>query len=359
MAGPRSSAPESEDASAPESTGLRGRSAFYDAPTAALDVSEHATLPVARWPSEVPPRAFSTGDRIGEGGRFEIQGRLGAGGMGDVFRATDNHLDRTVAIKFMLVDAGLPVERLAGMLKREAKAMAKLSHENIVAIFAIDAHAGVPFLVMELLDGQSLDVMMESVAGIPRRRATEIMLQVARGLAHAHANGIVHRDLKPSNVFILRDGRAKILDFGISRVERPMVALLAGESPHTISAVGTPAYMAPEQWRGEAQDARADMWAAGVVLFQLLTGQLPCSVADLVRRFAAPNRSRALAPSVRQYVPSLPLEADTPSSRPRWPKIPRAGSSPRAISATRWPSSGARSAAATSRTRRPGSSAAA
>src|SRR5687767_10141702 len=137
------------------------------------------------------PTAFSAaparGERIGEGSRFEIIDKLGQGGMGHVFRATDSHLDRTVAIKFILQSHGMPVEQLATLMKREAKATAKLNHENIVAIFDMDAYNGMPFLVMELLDGQSLDMMIERTQLAPLR-ATRIMTQVSRGLMHAHSN---------------------------------------------------------------------------------------------------------------------------------------------------------------------------
>ena len=258
-------------------------------------------------------RAFSSapvrGQRIGEGRRFEIIEKLGQGGMGHVFRAVDSHLDRTVAIKFILQSHGMPVEQLAKLLKREAKATAKLNHENIVAIYDMDAYEGMPFLVMELLDGQSLDVMIERVPLAPLR-ATRIMAQVARGLMHAHESGIVHRDLKPSNVFILRDGRAKILDFGISRFERPLPATpVPSDIAPTINGVGTPAFMAPEQWRSGPQDARTDIWAAGVMFYQMITGQLPYRVPELLR-FKVNARVRSVAPSARTLLPALPEEAD-------------------------------------------------
>ncbi|MEO8070830.1 MAG: protein kinase, partial [Acidobacteriota bacterium] len=252
--------------------------------------------------------APAPGERIGEDRRFEVIEQLGIGGMGHVFRAIDWHLDRTVAIKFILQNHEIPAEQLVALLKREAKVTAKLNHENVVAIFDMDAHHGVPFLVMELLDGQSLDAMVKQSRLTPLR-ATRIMGHVARGLTHAHANGIVHRDLKPSNVFILRDGRAKILDFGISGFERPIAARAPSDLGPTILGVGTPPFMAPEQWRGEPQDGRVDIWAAGVMFYFLLTGQLPYSVPELLK-FRSQARVRASAPSVRQLTPTLPPEAD-------------------------------------------------
>ncbi len=246
------------------------------------------------------------GDRIGENQRFEIVEKLGEGGMGHVFRAIDSHLGRTVAVKFILETQNLPLEQLITQLKREARATARLNHENIVAIFDMGAFNGVPFLVMELLDGQSLDVIMQGSRILPLR-ATAIMLQVAHGLSHAHQNGIVHRDLKPSNVFILRDGRVKILDFGISRFERPLATSSPNESRPTTCGAGTPAYMAPERWRDGPQDGRADIWAAGVMFYQMLTGKLPYTVPEL-RSFA--TRTRRVAPSVRAVLPMLPEQAE-------------------------------------------------
>ncbi|HYP86725.1 MAG TPA: serine/threonine-protein kinase, partial [Polyangiaceae bacterium] len=280
----------------------------------ARQVSTQATeLASAPWVvDEAPPSASAflgaprRGDLIGQNQRFEIVEKLGEGGMGHVFRAIDSHLDRTVAVKFILHTQQLPLDQLISQLEREARVTARLNHENIVAIFDMGAYNGVPFLVMELLDGQSLDVLMET-SRISVLRATAIMQQVARGLSHAHKNGIVHRDLKPSNVFILRDGRAKILDFGISRFEQPLPASLPNDLNPTMFGAGTPAYMAPERWRDGHQDGRTDIWAAGVMFFQMLSGKLPYTVPELLS-FAV--RGRAVAPSVRSLVPTLPEEAD-------------------------------------------------
>lgn len=267
----------------------------------------------AKWDGDEAPVSASAflgaprrGDRIGQNQRFEIIEKLGEGGMGHVFRAIDSHLDRTVAVKFILHTQQLPLEQLINQLEREARVTARLSHENIVAIFDMGAYNGVPFLVMELLDGQSLDVIMER-SRLSVGRAVAIMQQVARGLAHAHQNGIVHRDLKPSNVFILRDGRAKILDFGISRFEIPLPTNLPDDLNPTLFGAGTPAYMAPERWRDGPQDGRTDIWAAGVMFYQMLTGKLPYTVPELLQ-FAV--RRRSIAPSVRALVPGLPEEAD-------------------------------------------------
>jgi TOMM system kinase/cyclase fusion protein len=264
-------------------------------------------------PTMANPSAVSpiTGDRLGKEDRFEIIEKIGAGGMGQVFRAVDRHLDRIVAIKLILQNVGRSVDHLVAILHREAKVTAKLNHENIVAIFDMDVYHGMPFIVMELLDGQSLNMMIERSRMTPLR-AVQIMTQIARGLSHAHANGIVHCDLKLSNVFILRDGRAKILDFGISRFQRPLVtSVQLNEAPPTITGfVGTPVFMAPELWRGEPQDARTDIWAAGVMLYQMLTGRLPYTVLELQHKFLMKERGRTLAPSVRLLMPALAEEAD-------------------------------------------------
>src|SRR5262245_42480586 len=280
------------------------RSAPSDAATSLSGPSE--PLPPTGEPAGYSP---SPGERIGDTDRFEIVEKLGAGGMGHVFRAIDRHLDRTVAIKFILQNGRMPLDQLVAMIRGEAKTTAKLNHENIVAIFDMDANRGMPFLVMELLDGQSLDVMLER-SQIDPLRAVQIMTQVARGLSHAHTQGIIHRDLKPSNVFVLRDGRPKILDFGIS-VLASVVA--PGQQPDTGPGVmrwGTPAFMAPEQLRGDPQDARVDIWAAGVMFYQMLTGRLPFTVPELLDRYQTLIRTHRLAPSVRLLVPSLPEEAD-------------------------------------------------
>jgi TOMM system kinase/cyclase fusion protein len=251
------------------------------------------------------------GDRLGKEDRFEIVEKLGAGGMGQVFRAVDRHLDRIVAIKLILQNSGMPLDQLVAMLRREAKVTAKLNHENIVAIFDMDVYRGMPFIVMELLDGQSLNVMLDRSRMSPLR-AAQIMTHVARGLSHAHANGVVHCDLKSSNVFILRDGRAKILDFGLSRFQRHLVTFtqLSKVAPKVTGVTGTPAFMAPELWRGEPQDARSDIWAAGVMLYQMLTGRLPYTVSELLLKSQMKSGTRSLAPSVRLLIPALPEEAD-------------------------------------------------
>jgi TolB-like protein/Flp pilus assembly protein TadD len=217
--------------------------------------------------------ALSPGTRLGP---YEIVSPIGAGGMGEVYRARDSRLDRDVAIKVLSESiAGDPMA--LARFEREAKAIAALSHPNILAIHDVGREAGVSFAVMELLEGESL---AERVAQskLPWRRAAAIGIEIAEGLFAAHSRGIVHRDLKPANVFLTVDGRVKILDFGIAReVARPAAhetsaATVPGDtSPGTV--LGTVGYMSPEQVRGAPADARSDVFSLGCVLYEMVTGR--------------------------------------------------------------------------------------
>jgi tetratricopeptide (TPR) repeat protein len=239
-----------------------------------------------------------------DGRRYHILEWVGGGGMGQVFRATDATLHREVALKFLLPRAGFMEEAL-----REARAVARLDHENIVRIFdvsewvGIPDEPGVPFLVMEYLEGESLSGLLKR-GRLEVRRALEVLEGITLGLAHAHERGIVHRDLKPGNVFLTRQGTVKLLDFGLSH----FLAASAASAPHLPSA-GTPAYMAPEQWRGEAQDARTDVWAAGVVLYEMLTGGVLYSSATpaQLREWVT---SEEPVPPVRARSPEVPPEVE-------------------------------------------------
>ncbi len=250
--------------------------------------------------------ALRSGDFIGgaDGNRFEIVQRLGAGAMGIVHLARDSALDRTVALKFITYNrANTSSAQLGELFKLEARLTARLAHENIVRIFDIGEEEGVPFLVMEHLEGRSLDSLLAREEW-DALKATKVMTDVARGLAHAHKSGVVHRDLKPSNIFILKEGRAKILDFGLAGLSKLFSHDLSGAA-----AVGTPNYMPPEQWLGEPQDGRSDIWAAGVIFFEMLAGRAPFlapSVEALRKLVTSPDP----APSLRQFRPDLPEEAE-------------------------------------------------
>jgi hypothetical protein len=217
---------------------------------------------------------LTPGTRLGP---YEIVAPLGAGGLGDVFRAKDARLGRDVAIKVVHGEAAHDPERIR-RFEREARAASALSHPNVCAVFDLGTYEGAPFVVMELLEGETLRSRLDS-GPIPARKAIEWAAQVARGLAAAHEKGIVHRDLKPENLFVTMDGRVKVLDFGLAKLTQPEA--LAGEGVATVSLLsaesgailGTIGYMAPEQVRGERADARTDLFALGAVLHELVTGR--------------------------------------------------------------------------------------
>ncbi|MFY0562784.1 protein kinase domain-containing protein [Archangium lansingense] len=257
--------------------------------------------------SEQVPLLPRPGEALGgpDGQRYKVLEWMGGGAMGQVFRARDETLRREVALKFLLPRPGLEAEALA-----EARAVARLAHENIVRIFDVSEWSGapeepgVPFLVMECLEGEPLSALLKR-GRLEVRRALEVLDGICAGLVHAHERGIVHRDLKPGNVFLTREGTVKLLDFGLSH----LMAASAGLAPH-LPAAGTPAYMAPEQWRGEAQDARIDLWAAGVVLFEMLTGELPFGGARM-GELRTRVLSEAPVPPVRARNPDVPLEVES------------------------------------------------
>jgi TolB-like protein len=223
---------------------------------------------------------LNAGTRLGP---YEILSPLGAGGMGEVYRARDARLGREVAVKVLpALSAGSPEALLR--FEREAQAVAALSHPNILALHDFGKEGGVMYAVMELLEGETLRERLESAA-IPPRKAVEYAQQIARGLAAAHDRGIVHRDLKPDNIFLTRDGLVKILDFGLAR---PAGETAAADSASGASltqsgtVVGTPGYMSPEQIRGKAVDQRSDLFALGAILYEMLTGQRAFSRANPV-----------------------------------------------------------------------------
>ena len=212
-------------------------------------------------------------------GPYEILAPIGAGGMGEVYRARDSRLDREVALKVLTESFAHDPERLR-RFEQEARAVAALNHPNILALYDIGSQDGRPYLVSELLEGQSLRQVLQNGA-IPSRKATDYATQVASGLAAAHEKGIVHRDLKPENIFITKEGRAKILDFGLAKLTQPKGAgpttpdgLTMTSSPTVAGVVmGTAGYMSPEQVRGEAIDHRTDIFTFGSVLYEMLSGQ--------------------------------------------------------------------------------------
>src|SRR5438128_6772130 len=199
--------------------------------------------------------ALTPGTRLGP---YEIVSALGAGGMGEVYRARDPRLSREVAIKVMAAELAKDAEWLR-RFEQEARAAAALSHPNVLAVYDIGRSDGLSYLVTELLEGETLRERLARGA-MPLRKAVEVALQVLAGLGAAHARGIVHRDLKPENIFLTRNGQAKILDFGLAKVTVLSGSKTADSQPTLVSqpglVVGTMSYMAPEQARGITADAR-------------------------------------------------------------------------------------------------------
>ncbi|MGO9539808.1 MAG: protein kinase domain-containing protein [Terriglobales bacterium] len=256
--------------------------------------------------------ALASGTKLGP---YEILSPLGAGGMGEVYRAKDTRLGRDVALKILPESFAREPDRLR-RFEQEARAVAALNHPNILAVFDIGQYDGSPFLVSELLEGESLRAVLDNGA-LPQRKTIEYGVQIAHGLAAAHEKGIVHRDLKPENIFITKDGRIKILDFGLAKLAQKLgaeldeVTLTSAHfaSSHTAAGVvmGTASYMAPEQVRGEAADPRTDIFAFGAVLYEMLYG-----VRAFRRNTAAETMTavlkddpQELSSSARQVSPTL------------------------------------------------------
>ena len=223
--------------------------------------------------------SLSNGTRLGT---YQITGPLGAGGMGEVYRARDTRLGREVAVKVLPGAVTSSPDRLA-RFEREARTVAGLSHPNIVTLFSVEEEAGVRFLTMELVDGQSLDRLIPP-GGLPLPRVLDLSIPLASALIAAHERGVVHRDLKPGNVMVTPDGWVKVLDFGLAKVAQEAADGVdarsigaTAESPISGAGqvLGTVPYMAPEQIRGEAVDARADLFALGIILYELATGRRP------------------------------------------------------------------------------------
>jgi serine/threonine protein kinase len=209
--------------------------------------------------------------------QYQLAERIGEGAMGEVFRAHDSRLNRDVAVKLLPREFAADVDRLR-RFEQETRTLASLNHPNVLTIHDAGLHEGAPYLVSELLQGRNLRETMNGAA-LPLRKTAEYALQIARGLAAAHGKDIIHRDLKPENVFVTADGRVKVLDFGLAKLSDPAPAKPGHDAvtvaPHTTApgiVLGTPAYMSPEQVRGEPADQRADLFAFGSVLYEMLTG---------------------------------------------------------------------------------------
>ena len=227
--------------------------------------------------------ALTNGTKLGP---YEIVSPLGAGGMGEVYRARDTRLGRDVAVK--VLPASLASDReLLWRFEQEARAVGTLDHPNILAIHDLGTHEETPYLVTELLEGQTLRDRM-SGSTLPLRKAVDIAVQTANGVAAAHAKGTVHRDLKPENLFITADGRVKILDFGLAKLAEPPAdagETLARTQPGSV--LGTVGYMSPEQVRGREADSRSDIFSIGAILYEMVTGRRPFTGDSAVETMSA------------------------------------------------------------------------
>src|SRR5262245_45041232 len=247
---------------------------------------------------------LSAGAHIGP---YEILAAIGAGGMGEVYRARDTRLGREVALKILPATFVGDPDRLR-RFEQEARVVAALNHPNILAIYDIGTHADLsPYLVSELLEGESLRQRLEGGPLHPRK-AIEYGIQIAQGLSAAHEKGIAHRDLKPENLFLTKDSRVKILDFGLAKSAQPEVAAVAETvGPAFLTqagmVLGTVGYMSPEQVRGETVDHRSDIFSLGTVLYEMFTGR---------RAFARPTSVESMHAILKDDPPTIPAEAELP-----------------------------------------------
>src|SRR3954462_6083186 len=207
-------------------------------------------------------------------GRYRIIGRIGSGGMADVYQADDTHLGREVALK-VLHDRFAADEEFVERFRREASAAAGLQHPNVVQVFDRGEWEGSYYIAMEFLDGRSLKEIVIEDAPLPTTLAVDITIQILRAARFAHKRGIIHRDIKPHNVVVDREGRVKVTDFGIARAG-------ASDMTETGAIMGTAAYLSPEQAQGHAVSASSDLYSIGILLYELLTGNPPFDAESAV-----------------------------------------------------------------------------
>ena len=246
-------------------------------------------------------------------GQYRVEEQLGAGGMGIVYKARDTRLDRYVAIKVIHPESSNPA--LEAAFRREARLASSLNHPGIVTIYDIVTFGEMACIVMEYLPGRTLNHLIPA-EGFPVARALELASQIGDAVAAAHTAGVVHRDLKPGNIVVREGGGIKILDFGLATLaERPGDSETRTMSVFGGKVVGTIAYMAPEQARGESVDRRADIFSFGVILSQLLTGALPFKAPSPVAMLTAIQSADPIP--IRAVKPGLPGQPGSPrTSRP-------------------------------------------
>ncbi len=251
---------------------------------------------------------MSTENTIGRvlDGRYEIQSKIGEGGMAVVYKAMDHRLNRQVAVKVMRQEMAAD-EELRRRFLAEAHAVAMLSDHNIVAIYDVSRNSSMEYIVMELVDGITLKQYMERRGALGWRETLHFSRQIARALRHAHERGIVHRDIKPNNIMLLKDGTIKVADFGIAALENEAV-----ESNG--QAIGSIHYIAPEQARGESPDARSDLYSLGVVMYEMLTGEKPYtgdSLGEIAVKHmnATPVLPRAKVPEIPEELERITMKA--------------------------------------------------
>jgi len=242
-------------------------------------------------------RARTVGDQVAD--RYELEELVGTGGMSSVYRALDTLLERNVALKILHPHYGDDAEYVE-RFRREARAVAQLSHPNIVTVIDRGEDDGQQYIVFEYVDGDSLKHLVDHDGPLPARRAVELALQIAEALAFAHHNGLVHRDVKPQNVLVTEDGEAKVTDFGIARsldVEHGVT--------QTGTVLGTSNYLSPEQARGQTVTPATDVYSLGVVLYELLTGEVPFPGENFVA--VAMKHINEPPPPLLQQRPDLPM----------------------------------------------------
>lgn len=243
-------------------------------------------------------------------GAYEILAPLGAGAMGEVYRARDTKLGRKVALKVLPAELSTDADRLA-RFKREARTVAGLNHPNIVVLHSMEEEGGMHFLTMELVEGESLDRRV-TPGGLPVASVVDLGIALADALTAAHERGVIHRDLKPANVMLTRQGRVKVLDFGLATGSAASAsadshAMTVGATRTESGAlVGTVPYMAPEQIRAERVDARTDVFALGALLYELLAGRRPFAGANaMVVSAAILNEAPDALAAIRSDVPEV------------------------------------------------------